>query len=193
MENLIYKLSALSEKTSLQTRYNSMLAGNASYDPSQYFYISSASISTSSASFTSIPSTYKHLQIRFSGYNGAASYGRLSFNSDLTTTNYKTHYLMGNSSTATAGGYSGYAGVVLAGSSGFSNPASYVIDILDYTSTNKTKVVRILGGTDQNGSGAIEFVSGVWLNSSNAITSINLEANSGSWTIASFALYGIKG
>ncbi len=67
-----------------------------------------------------------------------------------------------------------------------------VLDLLDYTNTNKTKVIRLLNGTDLNGSGRIIFGSGL-VNSTSAITSITF-TNATNWNqYTQFALYGIKG
>jgi hypothetical protein len=67
-----------------------------------------------------------------------------------------------------------------------------VIDILDYTNTNKYTTVRTLGGYDNNGSGAVALFSGLWLNTA-AITSIQTGAFfAGDDTNSQLALYGIK-
>jgi hypothetical protein len=74
--------------------------------------------------------------------------------------------------------------------------AAGIMDILDYTNSNKYKTGRSILGTDYNGSGM--FISGsfFWQNTA-AITSITLTSDptyTGNWTTStSFALYGIKG
>jgi hypothetical protein len=70
-----------------------------------------------------------------------------------------------------------------------------VIDILDYTSTNKNKTIRTLGGFDMNGKGFAALFSGLWYKAPEAVTRIDLTSNT---TLdfavnSSFALYGIKG
>jgi hypothetical protein len=74
-----------------------------------------------------------------------------------------------------------------------------VVDILDYTDTNKYTTVRWLQGFDTNGTvagygGLVVFTSGSWMNTA-AVTSISFEVEgSRSYTeYSSFALYGIKG
>jgi hypothetical protein len=150
--------------------------------------------------FSSIPSTYKHLQIRINGrsdYAGTNVQLAMRLNSD-TGTNYSTHNIVGiGSSTGTTTGSANtnyieagqFAGsTLLASSYGVS-----VIDILDYENTNKFKTTRSLSGFEGNGSGQIIFSSGSW-RSTSAVTTISLLAGAGNWTtLSSFALYGIKG
>ncbi len=144
--------------------------------------------------FTSIPSTYKHLQIRAIYCNSVASNIRIRFNSD-TGSNYNYHILYGNGTSALAGaastdttfGYINYQASTTVFSAG-------VIDILDYTNTNKNTTVRSLTGIDTNGSGTVMLSSSLWLNTA-AITSIRLLPESGGniSQYSHFALYGIKG
>lgn len=146
--------------------------------------------SQSSISFTSIPSTYKHLQIRMSYLSSLSDNSHMRFNSD-TGSNYAWHELFGSGSTAGAGAGAsasfvkvGYAEV---------NPGVAVIDILDYANTSKFKTVRSLNGSDNNGSGYVLLRSGLW-QSTSAVTSINIYPASGTISANStFALYGIKG
>lgn len=153
---------------------------------------------SSSVDFTSIPSTFKHLQIRYIGRNTSTSldtYAR--FNSD-TGNNYRSHYLTGDGSAASAGDIlvqnfwnAGY----VSGSSQSANVfGATVIDILDYTDTSKNAVTRTLTGWDNNGSGQLVLYSGLWTSTA-VITAISLSKPSGgSWAqYSSFALYGIKG
>lgn len=148
----------------------------------------------SSVTFSSIPSTYTHLQIRAiaKAVNNDQGYF-LQFNGD-TATNYNTHYIYGDGSSAVAGANSTWAGIDVAVTSS-SNFSGMVIDILDYANTNKNKTVRSLSGNDNNGSGYAFFGSGLWRNT-NAITSITIKELLGSGNLSQyshFALYGIKG
>ena len=141
----------------------------------------------SSYTFNSIPQTYTHLQIRASLRNGGSE---IQVNGD-TGTNYKRHYIYGDGSST----YSGLGGSTTAMSianytTSANTFAGNIIDILDYTNTNKYKTFRVLGGFDANGSGEVILFSGLWL-SNNAINSIKFQAG----TIAQYshiALYGIK-
>lgn len=156
----------------------------------------------SSIDFTSIPSTYKHLQIRGIARCAASTDRnlRLYINGDTTNGNYKQHWLYGN------GGGSAYSeNNTIAPQIGYLPMSSdtsgmfgvTVTDILDYTNTNKTKVVRALFGWDGNGStsGLVSLGSGFQTSSTSAITSLTIQMSNGSnlAEFSSFALYGIKG
>ncbi len=155
-----------------------------------------AGLSTS-IDFTSIPQTYKHLQIRALVRNNRAATGSntyFRFNGD-TGNSYALHVLTGNGASATAGaGTSSNVMLAQDPSANFTANcfAGQIYDILDYTNTNKNKTVRILNGYDGNGSGEVQFWSGLWMNTA-AVTSIRLFPNSGSYVqYTQFALYGIK-
>jgi hypothetical protein len=148
-----------------------------------------------SITFSSIPSTYKHLQLRILGSDdGAGSeYGNMTFNGD-TAANYASHQLYGDGSSAAANAFPNNNQIYLHRISGsIANTfGAIIVDILDYASTTKNKTVRELGGYDANGSGRISFSSGVWMNT-NAITSITATTGGSKWLqYTSFALYGIK-
>jgi trimeric autotransporter adhesin len=148
----------------------------------------------STISFTSIPSTYKHLQIRWISQNSSAAYYVQSrFNND-TTSSYATHRLVGNGATVSASGTFNESEISNTPQSATASIFGVgVMDILDYTNVNKFKTTRTLGGWDENGSGRIELVSGLWRNTA-AINRIDFLAFAGNFTqYSSFALYGIKG
>jgi hypothetical protein len=154
---------------------------------------------SSSISFTSIPSTFKHLQVRLIGRGTVAdSYFTLQFNSD-TASNYSWHQLFGDGSAAGAGGSASASNII---TSQYSDPTSMfgagVIDILDYTSTNKAKTVRTLTGYDTNGAGKLMLRSGAWYKNTSsvyeAVSSLVLTPVSGTiQQYSHFALYGIRG
>ena len=158
-----------------------------------------ASGSSSTITFSSIPQTYQHLQIRgiAKSPNGAPALV-IQYNGD-SSVNYKSHYLEGSGATAYAGvggtntyGYLGYPTPSSANSSMFS---ASIIDILDYTNTNKYKTTRSLSGYDTNNTvnGYMDLFSNLWMSTS-AITSITLSIQSELFVANSqFALYGIKG
>ena len=152
--------------------------------------------------FSSIPSTYTHLQLRILARSnrGAGSGAQLTyqFNSD-TGTNYDDHYLSGDGATATAGNdgtsQTYIWGTLIPVASTTANAFGVsVVDILDYANTNKNKTTRGLGGFDSNGGGWIYLNSGLW-RSTTAINSISIICSASASFIAnsSFALYGIKG
>jgi hypothetical protein len=145
-------------------------------------------------SFTAIPSTYTHLQIRGMTLSATAvNYVRIRFNSD-TGTNYTRHLLEGTGSAASAEAATGLTFTPAGYTGASANPSVFVTDILDYKNTNKYTTIRSLSGIDQNGSGFVNFGSGLWLNTA-AITSIDITHNSSINfnQYSSFALYGIKG
>lgn len=152
-----------------------------------------------SISFTSIPSTYTHLQIRTISRNVSALGGfstlRGNFNSD-TASNYSRHNLEGDGSSVSASGSASstyFANSRSANGSVTSNVFGVgIIDILDYANTNKYKTVRILTGVDDNSAGRVNFHSGLWMSTS-AINTISLyDPNANIAEYSSFALYGIK-
>lgn len=150
--------------------------------------------------FSSIPSTYTHLQLRIVAKFSAASatgYSAVRFNSD-SAANYSYHYLYGTGTSVASTGSAGtsFAGLVFMGANdvGASVFSSNIIDILDYKDTNKYKTTRLLGGRSQSTSPQVNLVSGNW-RSTSAITSIDLPVLDGtSYSIGSrFSLYGVKG
>lgn len=150
------------------------------------------SAGAASVTFSSIPATYTHLQVRIFQKSNSAGDLNFKFNSD-SGSSYPRHFLYGEGSSAAAGG----SGTETQGYIGYNPSSTYfqasVVDILDYANTNKYKTVRSLVGTDTNGGGYIIFSSSSWL-STNAITTISFNQGSNTFSqYSSFALYGIKG
>ena len=169
--------------------------------PTDYESIATTTVGVGGAStvtFTSIPSTYSHLQIRIMGrgtFANSLDNTLVQFNSD-TASNYSQHQLAGSGSAASAEGAASqtsmYAGLYPAALAGANIFGVAIIDILDYANTNKYKTIRTLSGNDQNGSGYVVLRSGSWRNTA-AITSIQLPIGAGLYgQYSSFALYGIK-
>jgi hypothetical protein len=181
--------------------------------PNSYESISSfqATGNVADVQFTSIPNTYKHLEIRITcrggttdpsgsgetafyfntDSGGSSTYPRqllgawgstiYRFVADNTDTLYGPQYMRG-------GGPSGYFG-------------SAVIKILNYASTSALKVVRVYGGiagpaatSIVNNSNA-QIGGGIWESSaSTAINKITFTPNQATFGVNStFSLYGIKG
>jgi hypothetical protein len=178
--------------------------------PSSYESIATVTVGSGGSAnveFTSIPSTYTHLQIRGIARNSQAATGGQSlymqFNAD-TGANYSRHYLgtyQGEGAAVWAGGAANESFIIPflmpTNSLGASIFTAGIIDILDYKDTNKYKTTRSLGGYDMNGAvtgyNYLNFNSGSW-RSTNAITSIKLYgASSDFMQYSQFALYGIKG
>jgi hypothetical protein len=147
---------------------------------------------SSSISFTSIPSTYQHLQIRGIAKMSSGASLYMQLNSD-TGSNYARHYLNGNGSTVGAGANSSFTNMFVGTTANATSTfGANVIDILDYKDTNKYTTSRALSGADANGSGFVQFMSGLWINTS-AVTTITITGDSNFDQYSSFALYGIKG
>jgi hypothetical protein len=152
--------------------------------------------------FSSIPQTYKHLQVRYMARanTGAAVLGavEITFNG-VTGTSYADHRLWGNSSTVSRAGGASQASiqnVSIAGGAILANTYGVgIIDIQDYSSTTRNKTVRTLIGVDQNTastSSQILMLSGLF-NSTSAITSMTFTLAAGFDSNTVYSLYGIKG
>lgn len=175
--------------------------------PGSYDSIATTTVGAGGAAsitFSSIPSTYTHLQIRYTARSNDVSGGdriaqKMQFNSD-TGANYSHHLLFGTGSAASADAYTSSTFIYTGLSDLPTNIAAAnifgvgVIDILDYKDTNKFKTTRTLSGQDQNStSGRIFLTSGNW-RSTSAISTITLFPETGSYMqYSSIALYGIKG
>jgi hypothetical protein len=155
----------------------------------------------SSITFSSIPATYRHLQIRYIARSDAAS-GTLNLNmihNSDTGANYSWHRIFGNGTTAGAGGGGSTTVEIVSQVPGATNASSIfgagVIDILDYANTSKYKTSKTLGGYEENtGAGAaIQFFSGAWY-STTAVNSLTFTLSSSSNFVqySQFALYGVK-
>jgi hypothetical protein len=201
-------MANLSIKTGTISR--SMLVGNAPFIPSDYESIATVNVGaggTASMSFTSIPSTYTHLQLRINARSTSTSANGIvmgmRFNGD-TGSNYSLHYASayqgiasGVESGAIANANQMYAAVFAADGNATSIFGSAFVDILDYKNTNKSKTIRSLTGYDINGStsgySSTTLYSGNW-RSNSAITSIEFTLVAGNYAqYSSFALYGIRG
>lgn len=166
-----------------------------------------ANSTTSTITFSSIPQTYTHLQIRYMAKGTSTGGGyptglSLTLNAD-TTANYSNHNLRGDGASA-ASGYAGSgstsadAVIIIPGKATSNDNTTFgvgVVDILDYANTNKFKTLRGLNGGDFNGSGSVFFGSSNW-RSTSAITSITLTCDAtyltNFLTNSNFSLYGVK-
>jgi hypothetical protein len=181
----------------------SLLVGNApfilgDYEPIQTVTVGSGGAAT--VTFSSIPSTYQHLQIRYTARQTSSgttsdTFHTARFNGD-TGSNYAYHYLLADGASVYTYGLgsqtSGWFGFTPYSTTNFAMGTN-IIDILDYANTSKNKTIRTLGGNDRNGAGSMALVSGLWVNTA-AINSIVITATSFNFIEnSSFALYGIKG
>jgi hypothetical protein len=177
--------------------------------PASFELISTTVLGSSQTSVSfnvsSFASTYKHLQLRIS-YRGAANLSgdnpQIQFNSDSTYTNYYTHWLYGNGSSASpfATQSTNYHGIAVAQNMPDAGaPANVygaiVIDVLDAFSTSKNKATRSFFGS--NNYNMVGLGSGSWFSTS-AITSLTFYAYPGTGgnsigTGSRFSLYGVRG
>ena len=174
--------------------------GAAPVPASNYQSISTVTVGSggnSSITFSFIPSTYKHLQIR--GIVKSATQPRMymRYNGDTgSNSEYTYHNLYGNGANAlaTAGSNQTENWFYENGMNNQTNNVNaFIIDLLDYSNTNKFKTMRSLNGFDENGAGQIFLTSGLY-RKTNAISEIRLFPSSGTFAeYSSFALYGITG
>lgn len=159
-----------------------------------YYAISTVTVPSggvASVTFAGIPTGFKHLQIRAIAKASGSNFNpKMQFNND-TGSNYSWHYLYGDGTSVTAGAGSTqsfiYNSIISTNSDMYNG---FVIDILDYASTSKTKTTREISGEDRNGSGEVALWSGRW-NSTSAITTITF-SNGTFDRYSQFALYGVK-
>lgn len=158
------------------------------YESIQTYIVGSGG--TSSIDFTSIPSTFKHLQIRYTSTGTSTGNEIIRFNSD-SGSNYSWHVVYGNGSGTALAASGASTAFSYLGNINTSAPNAGIVDILDYANTSKYKTMRALCGTDTNSSGEVGLFSGVW-QSTSAINAISISFSNIAQN-SHFALYGIKG
>lgn len=180
----------------------SSISGNLAL-PGSFESIATASGGVGTITFSSIPSTYTHLQIRIMARNTNNSttqeFGNIDirFNND-SAANYSDHTFVGNGASVST--YANFTNRTVIGVT--TNPCAdltancfgvAVINILDYANTNKFKTTKALSGGDFNGAGSTQLQSGNW-RSTSAINRIDLISYGGTTYNSNtrIALYGIK-
>jgi hypothetical protein len=157
--------------------------------------------------FSSIPSTYRHLQIRCYGKSSLNLTGNdsvlMRFNSD-STSNYSVNAIRAYGGTPSRDRFGTRTNITLFQIGPYSLTGTdnmfgaSIIDIHNYALTTQIKTVRIFSGSTMNsattGNNGVDYESGEW-NSTAAISSISFVLNTGGvWVSGStFSLYGIKG
>jgi hypothetical protein len=180
----------------------------ASQQPGHIVYNSYESIATvtvgaggqSTISFTSIPNTYKHLQIRGilrSTKADTTDMPTLVINGDTTAANYRAHGLQVNGGSIYPTDISGDPYVRFARIAAANNTAQMfapvVLDLLDYQNTSKNKTLRTLAGNNTNNTDPwLTYFSGLWMSTS-AVTSLTIATGANIAQYSQLALYGIKG
>jgi hypothetical protein len=183
--------------------------------PTDYELISTTVVSgttTNLVTFSSIPQTYKHLQMRFTYQVNTSSsneYG-LTVNPNSGIGNSAFHWLAGNGSSVystsrTSTNTANYGLVPYPQPSsigGTVNPSSSqsqfvagIVDILDYASSTKNKTFKSFSGLANVASSNNVTLSSMLMNDTAAITQLSMYAsNAPNYTVGSrFSLYGIKG
>lgn len=149
------------------------------------------SSSASSVTFSSIDQSYRDLILvaEFAGGNGDF-YPRLRFNSD-SGANYSYVEMRGNGSSANSYNGGSETGAQLNGAyASISNPAMYVVEIMDYSATDKHKTLL---SRSNRANQMVNAMVNRWANTS-AISNIQLYSSNGN-TMASGAtlyLYGVS-
>lgn len=152
-----------------------------------------------SVTFSSIPQTFTHLQLRciVKGNDaGTIDTWFLRFNGLAPSGGYRGHFLRTDGSSIsqfTTG--DNYMNLGNPGGNGnaFATFGAFVIDILDYTNTNKYKTLRNFGGFETSSIGRSFMSSGFLTTTTNAITQIDLSGLAGGFMDGTeIALYGIK-
>lgn len=160
--------------------------------------------SASTITFSSIPSTYVALQVRFisrrnTGGNASNNALNLTFNGGGTSI-YTTHEIQANGSTVAsrAPNTNGNEIILTNGTAGSNQTANVmsvgILDIQDYKSTTRNKTIRYVAGNESNGvdTGYFTLSSGLYA-ATTAITSITFTNTNPFTTSSVFSLYGIKG
>ena len=157
-----------------------------------------------SVTFSSIPATYEHLQLRFSPRSTSSGAGHLIMYIQFGTgggavdtgTNYSTHYMRGTGTTADASAVTGAAytspvRMVQAGEvATLYSPT--VVDILDYANANKnTTIMAVTSAMDAGSYPELGFGSGLW-DATGAVDRIKLSHASSFTRGSEFTLYGLK-
>ena len=185
----------------LQTLANSSAYGYRAFAaaPGDFDSIATVTVGSGGAAtitFSSIPQTYTHLQIRCFARSTGPTNGEntfIYFNNISAGTNYAWHAIRGDGASAVASAQNNARIVANVGSSNATNVYSaMIIDVLDYTNTNKNKTVRTLYGFDSSGAGFVGHNSTL-VPQTAATTQIDIDLNYNFAQYSSFALYGIKG
>jgi hypothetical protein len=156
-------------------------------------YTALANITLSAAatgiSFASIPSTYRDLIVVVQAKGTSdGQLLRVTFNSNSATI-YNRQRMSSNGSTASAAEVEDSAQFIFSATSAtaIGDSAQQIINVLDYSLSNKNKTV--LARSD-NGNAGTDAFSGEWKNTA-AVTSIEVYSNQNLDSGSTFALYGI--
>jgi hypothetical protein len=151
-----------------------------------------------SFTFGSIPSTYKHLQIRGTWNLTSSADVQMQINSTAPIQAIAS-YAVGSGTPQSAGGDYSASGWYLAPGNFNSTypyyPSIFIIDILDYANTNKLKVAKSYTPVEygaNNTNSRMRQASALW-NTTSAVSSIFITCGATFQSGTNIALYGIKG
>jgi len=158
--------------------------------------------SSGNITFSSIPNTYKSLQIRINAIPSIANITTwLQFNGVYSGNTYAFHNLSANPNnygiTATGAGNANWMAFFEQGVMSNVYPNTAIIDIIDYANTSKYKTAKVFCGVNDNTTNAneaIELTSGLW-ESTAAISSMSFRVDPYGATFSTsstFTLYGIS-
>jgi hypothetical protein len=158
------------------------------------------STNTASVTFSSLGSysAYKHLQVRMVARSSVTNRAdiHLTFNAD-STSSYAYHTLFGAGSSVASNNESATTAIqiqalaTLSGSTADSFGAG-ILDILDFSSSNKNSTTRTLYGRALGSGFGVGLASGLYTKT-DAITSLTLTAFQFNFVSGSrFSLYGVK-
>jgi hypothetical protein len=160
-----------------------------------------------SVTFAGLPaSQYKHLQLRITPRNTGNAGGdnvAISFNADTTYTNYNSHWLTSDGTSASSGKFqsTNFPGVNISINTPDVNYSSgnygvIIADIYDFANTSKYKTVRSISGATDSYKKQVTLGSGVWVSTA-AVTSLTVKCYAGVTSQLAagsrISLYGIRG
>lgn len=188
--------------SSLTTGSITLPSARGAFTEGSYFFIATNDVvsSTSSITFSSIPSTYQHLQLRYVGRNGRASdtagFLGLQINGSYTTY-LSAMYGSGTAPTGLDSSPSGSNGYQLHATGASANASAYgagIVDFLNYSSTTQLKTARVIHAAPSGSSESLIGVTTMTLTNTAAISSITITGIDGANVIAGskFSLYGLK-
>lgn len=196
-------------RLSKQSLQNAFPKGNTVWDgttnTSSFDCLGSVYLSTATATvtFSSIPQTYTHLQIRGKtrdSRTGTSTQSLMMRMNNDSSSNYSFHVIEGSGGSVGADvGYSGSSTQIRVGLSPTADATanifgSFICDILDYTNTTTYKTSRSIYGEDLSGSGTVGYSSGMLTTNTNAITRLDFYPTNSMNLVpyTQISLYGIK-
>lgn len=166
--------------------------------------ISRVKVLTSSSYFTNIPQIYRDLRVIVNGASGQTN-GMdtlaMWFNEDYVNTNWSQTNMIGNGSSNSSTRVSNAAflsnlGPVPSAITPPNTTGTYIIDVFNYSSTDRWKTFIVRSANDLNGWGTVQMTTGLW-RSTAGINRLNVYPFNGLngtqlWSSATVSLYGVR-